>query len=174
MTIMRHRLCSLLTVAVVIAAATGCGDAESSDDPDDTIPTSTTVPDGSLPVDSMPDDTVPDNSAPENTVPAPAGPEIEGWPVAPELIEAAVVDLMSTVGVARDEIVILRAEQVTWRSGALGCPVPDRSYTQALVDGYRIELSVDGSIYWYHGAGDGDPFFCLEPVEPAPGGSADR
>ena len=156
MTIMRHRLRSLLTVAVVVTAVTGCGDAESSDDPGDTIPTSTTVPDGS--------DTVPENT----------GPGIEGWPVAPELIEAALVDLMSTVGVALDEIVVLRAEPVTWRSGALGCPVPDRSYTQALVDGYRIELSVDGSTYWYHGAGDGDPFFCLEPVEPAPGGSADR
>ena len=169
----------MLTVAVVVSAVAGCGGAESADDPDDTMPASTTVPENTVPDDNMPDDTVPDDTVPDDTVPddtvpTPEGPATEGWPVAPALIEAALVDLMSTVGVARDEIVILRAELVTWRSGALGCPVPDRSYTQALVDGYRIELSVDGSTYWYHGAGDGDPFFCVEPVEPAPGGSADR
>lgn len=158
MTTTRRRFHSLLAVAVVVTAVTACGDAGSPDDADDTIPTSTTVP----------DDTVPDE-----TVPVATG-NIEGWPVASALIEAAVDDLMATVGVGRDEITILRAEPVTWRSGAIGCPLPDRSYTQALVDGYRIELAADGGRYWYHGSGDGDPFLCPDPVDPAPGGSTDR
>lgn len=66
---------------------------------------------------------------------------------------------------------MLQIEDVTWPDGSLGCPLPGRSYTQALVDGYRVVLRYNGVAYRYHGAGGDDPFYCATPQEPvAPGG----
>lgn len=95
-------------------------------------------------------------------------------PVASEPAEAARADLADRLGVEPDTIEAGALERVTWRDGSLGCPDPDRSYTQALVDGYRIELRVDGTSYWYHGADGGDPFYCADPADPAPAGAGDR
>lgn len=62
---------------------------------------------------------------------------------------------------------LVTAEQVQWRSGALGCPQPDQGYTQAITPGYRIILEVDGQTYAFHGAEDEEPFLCEDPEEPA-------
>ncbi len=111
---------------------------------------------------------------PDDTDPEPSAPTTEGWPIGASLVDAAIADLASVSGFDADAIVVERAEHVTWRDGSLGCPVPDRAYTQALVDGYRIELSAGGATYWYHGASDEPPFRCDDPRDPAPGGSGDR
>lgn len=169
MTIMR-RIRSWVVIAVVASAITAaCGGDESSDTPiADT--SSPTVP----PEETLPEETTPDVTTPEETVPDPSSPTTNPWPVASSLVEGAVADLASTLDVGVAAIAVVRAEHVTWRDGSLGCPVPDRSYTQALVDGYRIELAADGDTYWYHGASDRPPFRCDDPREPAPGGSGDR
>lgn len=44
---------------------------------------------------------------------------------------------------------LLSAENVTFTDGSLGCPSPGQSYTQALVDGMRVVVSVDGTPYDY-------------------------
>lgn len=163
MTIVQHRHRLSFAVAVLVAAAAACGGDAGSDRPD----TTSTVPGGTTPVETVPGQTVPGQTVP-------AGPNTEGWPVAAALIDAAVDDLAETDGVDEASIVVVLAEPVTWRDGSLGCPEPDRAYTQALVDGYRIELAVDDATYWYHGSGDGDPFRCDEPREPVPGSSGDH
>ena len=69
------------------------------------------------------------------------------------------------------EIHVLRAERVTWRSGALGCPMPDRGYTMALVPGVLIQLRAAGRLWQYHSSERVDPFLCEPPGEiesPAP------
>ena len=38
---------------------------------------------------------------------------------------------------AASAVVLTRAEQVTWPDGSLGCPEPGRSYSQALIAGFR-------------------------------------
>lgn len=52
-------------------------------------------------------------------------------------------------GVAASAMTVLRAESVTWPDGSLGCPEPGMSYTQALVPGYWVELSVDDAVLDY-------------------------
>lgn len=51
------------------------------------------------------------------------------------LARAARADLAATLGVPEDEISVTGASAVTWNDGSMGCPQPDMSYTQALVDG---------------------------------------
>jgi len=91
----------------------------------------------------------------------------------PATVQTAVDDLAARLGVEAATIAVARFEEVTWRDGSIGCPEPGMSYTQALVPGYRIELVVDATSYWYHGARDGSPAYCADPTDPAPGGSGD-
>lgn len=181
MTNVHHRLRSALAVAALATAAVACGGDEVADPP--AVETTTTVSDETVPEETVSDETVPDDTVPEETVPdetvpddsaVPSGPNTDGWPIDSALIDAAIDDLVATVGVAPGAVEVVLAEPVTWRNGALGCPVPGRDYTQALVDGYRIELTADGDTYWYHGGGDNDPFRCDDPQDPAPEGSGDR
>ncbi len=79
------------------------------------------------------------------------------------------------VALAAEDIAVLRAERVTWRSKAMGCPQPDRAYLMVLTPGVLILLSVGGVNYEYHGGPDGTPFLCEAPAQietPAPGGAS--
>ncbi|SEE82922.1 hypothetical protein [Ruania alba] len=87
---------------------------------------------------------------------------------------AAVDDLAERLDVAYHEISPAPLEEVTWPDGALGCPQPDQSYTQALVDGYRLLLDHRGETYAYHAGADGELAYCAEPTEPADGGRESR
>jgi hypothetical protein len=84
-------------------------------------------------------------------------------------VDVAKSDLALRLGTA-EGIVVVTAEDVVWPDGSLGCPQPGMSYTQALVDGYRIELSDGTSLYPYHGAVDRDPFLCENVEEPGKSG----
>ena len=69
-------------------------------------------------------------------------------------------DLALRLDVPPDSIVLSGASQVTWRSGALGCPEPGMNYTEALVPGSVIYLQVDNMIHAYHARFAGEPFYC--------------
>lgn len=69
-------------------------------------------------------------------------------------------DLASRLGIDQRSIQIQEARRVTWPSGAIGCPQPGLSYTQALVPGSRITLRSGGETFFYHAGGDGQPFHC--------------
>ncbi|MEE4302983.1 MAG: hypothetical protein V2J19_02420 [Wenzhouxiangella sp.] len=77
-----------------------------------------------------------------------------------EAVEAAREDLSKRTGRALDEITVVRAQEVTWANGALGCPEEGMMYTQALVEGYYILLSAADGEHAYHAGRDGQPFFC--------------
>jgi hypothetical protein len=49
--------------------------------------------------------------------------------------------------VAREKLVILRAEAVVWNNGSLGCPEPGMMYTQALINGYWVVIEAAGQTY---------------------------
>jgi hypothetical protein len=51
-------------------------------------------------------------------------------------------------------------EAVTWRDGALGCPQPDRLYTQALVPGWRVQVADDARRISYHASRSGFWLLC--------------
>lgn len=82
-------------------------------------------------------------------------------------------DLATRLGMGIEAIKISGATHVNWRSGALGCPKPGMSYTEALVAGIWINLRVDNTVYRYHAAANGQPFYCpndrAEPPATAPG-----
>ncbi|MFT5135572.1 MAG: hypothetical protein ACI9XU_001883 [Arenicella sp.] len=77
-----------------------------------------------------------------------------------ELISTAKQDLAKTLGLDLKEIKVLSASQVTWRSGALGCPKLGEVYTQALVPGILIVLGAQSKHYRYHGKRHGLPSYC--------------
>ena len=76
-------------------------------------------------------------------------------------------DLAARLEIDPDEVSLSGAIKVTWRSGALGCPEPGMSYTQALVPGVWIMLRVGNTAYRYHAVPGGQPFYCPdERAEP--------
>ena len=80
-------------------------------------------------------------------------------------ITGATKDLADRIGVAADVITVKDARSVQWGSGAMGCPKPGMSYTQALVPGIRLLLEANGTIYYYHGSTGKSLFYC--PAERA-------
>lgn len=75
-------------------------------------------------------------------------------------IQNAVEDLAQRLSIETSDITPLSASQVTWRSGAMGCPKPGHQYTQALVPGMLIVLGAAGKHYRYHGSVSGKPNYC--------------
>ena len=78
---------------------------------------------------------------------------------------ASVTALATRLGVGEDEVVVRRVEEVTWTDGSLGCAEKGTMYTQALVDGHRIVLEVDGRDYEFHDGRGRAPFLCERPTE---------
>jgi len=66
---------------------------------------------------------------------------------------------------------VISAEHVTWPDGSLGCPMPGRVYTMALVRGYRIRIHSGADALDYHAGERGVPFLC--PPERATGAVPD-
>ncbi len=68
----------------------------------------------------------------------------------PDDVWAAVLaDLSEVLGEPIDAPTVVSAESITYNDGSLGCPEPGQMYTQALVDGYRIIVEVDGEEFDY-------------------------
>jgi hypothetical protein len=78
----------------------------------------------------------------------------------PEELLAAVLEDAETRAAAEEaDLVVLRAEAVTWNDGSLGCPQPGMMYTQAPVDGYWVVLKSGSQEFDYRVTGHG--FFTL-------------
>lgn len=148
----RGRRGARLAVAVVLALTLpGCGPGE---DDGGVPPETTTEP-------SM----TPSTAAPEPT----AGPTTGRPGHATSGTDPAAVaarDLAERLGVAVEEVTVLRVTDVTWRDGALGCPQPGMAYTQALTRGQVIELGAQDRTYSYHSAPGREPFLCERPQPP--------
>ncbi|MDP3969299.1 MAG: hypothetical protein Q8Q02_13600 [Nocardioides sp.] len=90
-------------------------------------------------------------------------------PEGPPQVDAAVADLAAREGVAESDVRVESIAEVTWPDGSLGCPKPGEMYTQALVEGLEIVLSVAATRYAYHSSLAGEPFLCEQPAG-RPGG----
>lgn len=161
-----------VAIIVVVVGLTACG---ADDSPSDASPatepaTSSIDPPTSTETSGVtsPSSEPTEPSAPESTPTVP--PDTHD---ARDDLDPVVIAAIDELAVAQDrspaEIEFVIFERVTWRSGALGCPQPGLSYTQALVDGYRIVLSLDGIRYEFHGAAGAPPFLCDDPQDPARG-----
>ena len=99
--------------------------------------------------------------------------ETQQAPVDQGISGQAIEDLSARLGVPAEDVSLVREDDVTWRDGSLGCPKKDMMYTQALVEGKRIVLQVGSTQYHYHAGSGRPPFYCENPVSPAPGPSAE-
>jgi hypothetical protein len=53
-------------------------------------------------------------------------------------------------------------EPTEWPGGSLGCPAPERTYTLAIVPGYRITLEAQGQQYVYHADRQNQFVYCRD------------
>lgn len=72
-------------------------------------------------------------------------------------------DLAKRLDRSVDKARELRAEQVIWPDGSIGCAKPGGIYTQATVVGYLVEIEFEAKVYRYHSALNGAPIFCENP-----------
>jgi len=95
--------------------------------------------------------------------PAPTStPQISGAESqVPEAILSPILkEAAKLANVARERLVIVRAESVTWNDGSLGCLEPGMEYAQALVKGYWVVISAVGQTYDFRAGRDGSFRLC--------------
>ena len=129
-------IAAILTLSACASSA-GTPDASLSDAPSSRPPVETAK--ASASADSAPD--------------APVGFPQAAW-------DAIMEDLSGRTDEPIAGAAVVSAEPMTWNDGALGCPVAGQVYTQALVDGYRVVLEVDGQEYDYRVGGGADVRLC--------------
>jgi hypothetical protein len=116
----------------------------------------------------------PRNIAPPTRIPDPVAPVTPaGDPVStsemPEAVRRAVVaDAATRFRVSPNEVVLTKAEQVTWPDGSLGCPRPGRSYVQMQVPGFRVVAKTTGGELLYHTDGRASAVNCASPYTIGP------
>ena len=115
-----------------------------------------------------------------SSVPSASGPGASRFETAPTLPTTAVPSGTSaTVPAAKRDAILADlqgrgvdpatvtgwdARSVTWNDGSLGCPLPGRSYTQALIHGMRVLVAAGGTTYDYRFGSDDVPRLCTNPL----------
>ncbi|MFQ6027056.1 MAG: hypothetical protein ACE5Q6_06150 [Dehalococcoidia bacterium] len=84
-----------------------------------------------------------------------------GFNIPQEILETLTVDLGRRTEGNPEDISVAEGRAVTWSDGSLGCPQPGRIYTQALVEGFQVILSLQGQKYDYR-VGNGGTFLLCE------------
>lgn len=149
---------SLLAFIAIMGVIVACGEAE------DSVGSSSSTSVAASPV------TTP--TAPSATlVPSPTVGRVDLMDPQPspggieEATQQAIDDLVARAAVAPDQVDVSVAEELTWNDGSLGCPEPGKAYTQSLVPGLRVILTVDDRDYAYHAAEGGSLFYCASPSD---------
>ncbi len=81
-------------------------------------------------------------------------------PALQPIIDEAIADLAQRLSIDEEDILVMRAESVTWPDASLGCPQPGMKYKQVPEDGALIVLQVMGWEYEYHLGGNRGLFLC--------------
>ena len=163
---MRRHATAALGTALLLLTACGGEDGPVADEPIDEAPLEEPADDGDA-GDGGADDGDADGAAGDDLTDPPGDDAIGASdPLLGPEVETAIADVMERTGAPQEQVSVTVTELVTWPDGAAGCPEPDMMYTQALVDGYRIVLEVDGEAYHYHGAGGSEPAYCADPQDP--------
>jgi len=84
------------------------------------------------------------------------------------LVDEALADAAERLGVARDELTVVDAREVTWRDNSLGCPQPGTMYLQRLTPGYLVVVGSSGRRLEYHSGPLGPARFRADPRPPLP------
>lgn len=76
------------------------------------------------------------------------------------ILDPILKEAASLARVAREKLIIVRAEAVVWNNGSLGCPEPGMEYTQALVNGYWVVINAAAQTYDFRVGRDGSFRLC--------------
>ena len=158
----RRSLVVLVLLPLVVACSSAAGSAATGTAaPTPTVEPSPTSARPSFELSPPPFATAPPTSAPvTGEVPAP-------------VMDQAKSDLAGRTGLDPATFTVLRAEQVIWADGSLGCPVPGQAYIQMVLPGYWIVLQADGTSYDYRAASAGGTSsvrLCDQPNPKPPSG----
>lgn len=96
----------------------------------------------------------------------PQGTPVTAAGVPKEVRRAVVADAAKRFNVAESAVVLVRAEQVTWGDGSLGCAERGMYYTQNLVPGFRIVAKTDAGELIYHTDSRGQARSCGSSLPP--------
>lgn len=162
----------LLALVVVLAACGGEGGFPTTTQVEAT--TTTVVASSAPDATSPPGETTSTETSVDRTpehLPEPVPPS-EGSAVVGEvpadLLAAITADAADRAAVPAEELALVRAEQVIWNDGSLGCPLPGEFYTQATVSGYWVVLEGAGGRWDYRANEAGFFKYCEAPP---PGGA---
>ncbi len=111
---------------------------------------------------------IPMKKPPERIPPTPPTEPVTGE-VPEDLLQAIIRDLSQKTGAEAGAITVARAEAVTWNDGSLGCPQPGMMYTQSIVSGYWVVLTLGEKEYDYRASQAGYFLQCekgLPPIRP--------
>jgi hypothetical protein len=96
-----------------------------------------------------------------------SSPEAVTGEVPEDVMAAIVADAAERLNVASSQLEIIRAEQVIWNDGSLGCPEPGVMYTQAIVEGYWVVVGYGDDVLDYRATAAGFWRLC-EGAQPRP------
>lgn len=68
----------------------------------------------------------------------------------PDMINLAVKQLATDIGVPEGQIQVISYAQTEWPDSSLGCPKPGMSYLTVITPGYRVLLKAADKQYEYH------------------------
>lgn len=147
--------------------AVACG-ADTSDVPTtDSIPATSPTTEGR---DDAGTSTLPERVPPTMETPPESDPPVVGE-VPQQILDEILVDAADRTGLSAGDFTVRRSQAMTWSDGALGCPVPGEFYTQAIVDGYWVELvDPDGTVLDYRVGDTGYFKLCEGFTTPRSGG----
>jgi hypothetical protein len=98
-----------------------------------------------------------------------ANAQAEGEIPTPAAVDKVRQDLASRLGLALDQIQVTSVEPMEWSDGCLGLGKPDESCLMAIVSGYRITLSANGTTYTFRTDDNGSQIreetAAVQPVE---------
>ena len=83
---------------------------------------------------------------------------------------SAIADLAKLTGLDPATFSTVRAEQVIWSDGSLGCPLPGYLYVQVQTSGYWIQLKAGDKTYDYRSPVSGPVRRCDQPSPKPPSG----
>lgn len=89
-------------------------------------------------------------------------------PVPKAIIERLLDEVATNSGVARDDLILQRAEEATWGDTSLGCPQPNQGYMQRIVKGYWVVLHTGTEEYDYRIDQNGGHQRCTGSTRQAP------
>lgn len=112
----------------------------------------------------------------ENAVRAPAraghlAPGSSAEETLAAIVAAVRADAARAWRVSDPAALAVTSADVMWADGAIGCPLPGRLYTQALVPGWRIDVRGPGSEAVYHASKRGQWLWCPASRAQAPHGA---